>query len=744
MSTTTLVIVESPTKVPTIKGFLGKGYKVVSSKGHVRDLPKSKLGIDVEHDFEPKYINIRGKGELINALKKEAKNASKVLLATDPDREGEAISWHLAAVLGLDSEKAQRITFNELTKNTVKEAIRHPRDLDMNLVNSQQTRRILDRLVGYKISPFLWKKIKSGLSAGRVQSVATRMIVEREEEIEAFVSEEYWTIAAKLFKASGESFAAKFYGTPEKKLPIADGEQAARIVDELKDASFAVSSIKNAVKRRKPMPPFTTSTLQQEANRRLGFPSQRTMMVAQELYEGVNLGERTAHGLITYMRTDSLRISEEAQAAAGALIKEKFGPEYCPKTPNVYKSKAGAQDAHEAIRPSDPSILPDAVKGKLSNDQFKLYKLIWERFMASQMKNAELDTVSVDIAAGKYLFRASGYTVKFPGFMVLYDTVRDNEEEDDKPLELPPLTVGEPLKAEEILPAQHFTQPPPRFTEGSLVKMLEEKGVGRPSTFTSTITTIIARGYVRRNGKLLEPTELGRLTTKLMKDSFPEIIDYGFTAKMEDDLDKIENGQAEYLSVLRDFYTDFEKELKEADEKLDKLEYVKPVEVTDIICDKCGANMVIREGRYGKFAACPNFPKCRNTRRLNDDATAAEGAEEVLADEKCPVCGSDMILKKGAYGSFYACRNYPDCKTTKPYYKDTGVACPQCGKRILVKQSRSRKTFYSCEDYPNCKFSVWDVPQQMKCPRCGGLVLKKKNKEHYYCYNEACGWSETK
>ena len=744
MSTTTLVIVESPTKVPTIKGFLGKGYKVVSSKGHVRDLPKSKLGIDVEHDFEPKYINIRGKGELINALKKEAKNASKVLLATDPDREGEAISWHLAAVLGLDSEKAQRITFNELTKNTVKEAIRHPRDLDMNLVNSQQTRRILDRLVGYKISPFLWKKIKSGLSAGRVQSVATRMIVEREEEIEAFVSEEYWTIAAKLFKASGESFAAKFYGTPEKKLPIADGEQAARIVAELKDASFAVSGIKNAVKRRKPMPPFTTSTLQQEANRRLGFPSQRTMMVAQELYEGVNLGERTAHGLITYMRTDSLRISEEAQAAAGALIKEKFGPEYCPKTPNVYKSKAGAQDAHEAIRPSDPSILPDAVKGKLSNDQFKLYKLIWERFMASQMKNAELDTVSVDIAAGKYLFRASGYTVKFPGFMVLYDTVRDNEEEDDKPLELPPLTVGEPLKAEEILPAQHFTQPPPRFTEGSLVKMLEEKGVGRPSTFTSTIPPIIARGYVRRNGKLLEPTELGRLTTKLMKDSFPEIIDYGFTAKMEDDLDKIENGQAEYLSVLRDFYTDFEKELKEADEKLDKLEYVKPVEVTDIICDKCGANMVIREGRYGKFAACPNFPKCRNTRRLNDDASAAEGAEEVLADEKCPVCGSDMILKKGAYGSFYACRNYPDCKTTKPYYKDTGVACPQCGKRILVKQSRSRKTFYSCEDYPNCKFSVWDVPQQMKCPRCGGLVLKKKNKEHYYCYNEACGWSETK
>ena len=742
MSTTTLVIVESPTKVPTIKGFLGKGYKGVSSKGHVRDLPKSKLGIDVEHDFEPKYINIRGKGELINALKKEAKNASKVLLATDPDREGEAISWHLAAVLGLDSEKAQRITFNELTKNTVRDAIKHPRDLDMNLVNSQQTRRILDRLVGYKISPFLWKKIKSGLSAGRVQSVATRMIVEREEEIEAFVSEEYWTISARLFKESGESFVAKFHGTPEKKLSIADGEQAEKLLAELKEASFAVGGIKKAVKRRKPLPPFTTSTLQQEANRRLGFQSQRTMMVAQELYEGVSLGERTAHGLITYMRTDSLRISEEAQAAASALIRDKFGPEYCPKTPNVYKTKAGAQDAHEAIRPSDPSLTPDSVKGKLSNDQFKLYKLIWERFMASQMKNAELDTVSVDIAAGKYLFRASGYTVKFPGFMVLYDTVRDNEDEDDKPLELPPLTVDEPLTAQEITPAQHFTQPPARFTEGSLVKMMEEKGVGRPSTFTSTITTIIARGYVRRNGKVLEPTELGRLTTKLMKDSFPEIVDYGFTAKMEDDLDKIENGQAEYLSVLRNFYTDFEKELKDADEKLEKVEYVKPVEVTDIICDKCGANMVVREGRYGKFAACPNFPKCRNTRRLSDDGD--EGAEEVLADEKCPVCGADMILKKGAYGSFYACRNYPDCKTTKPYYKDTGVACPQCGKRILVKQSRSRKTFYSCEDYPNCKFSVWDVPQQMKCPKCGGLVLKKKNKEYYYCYDKNCGWSETK
>ena len=739
-----LVIVESPAKAKTIGKYLGPSYQVKACMGHLRDLPKSKLGVDVDNDFEPDYRPIKGKEDIIRDLRAAADESAAVYLATDPDREGEAISWHLKYLLELPDERAHRVTFNEITRKVVTESIAAPREIDQNLVDAQQARRILDRIVGYQLSPLLWKKIRRGLSAGRVQSVAMRLVADREKEIRDFVPQEYWTLDAMLRNDAGVKFCAHYYGQGGKKYEPQSQADIERIQQELRDLPFAVRSVKRTDKKRSPSPPFSTSTLQQEASRKLNMTPRRTMAIAQQLYEGVDITGEGTVGLITYMRTDSLRISEEAQAAAGALIKEKFGPEYCPKTPNVYKSKAGAQDAHEAIRPSDPSILPDAVKGKLSNDQFKLYKLIWERFMASQMKNAELDTVSVDIAAGKYLFRASGYTVKFPGFMVLYDTVRDNEEEDDKPLELPPLTVGEPLKAEEILPAQHFTQPPPRFTEGSLVKMLEEKGVGRPSTFTSTITTIIARGYVRRNGKLLEPTELGRLTTKLMKDSFPEIIDYGFTAKMEDDLDKIENGQAEYLSVLRDFYTDFEKELKEADEKLDKLEYVKPVEVTDIICDKCGANMVIREGRYGKFAACPNFPKCRNTRRLNDDASAAEGAEEVLADEKCPVCGSDMILKKGAYGSFYACRNYPDCKTTKPYYKDTGVACPQCGKRILVKQSRSRKTFYSCEDYPNCKFSVWDVPQQMKCPRCGGLVLKKKNKEHYYCYNEACGWSETK
>ena len=746
MSSTTLVIVESPSKARTIKGFLGKGYKVVASVGHVRDLPKSKLGIDIEHDFEPKYINIRGKGELINSLKKEAKAASKVLLATDPDREGEAISWHLAAVLGLDSDKAKRITFNEVTKNTFRESLKHPRDLDMNLVNSQQTRRILDRLVGYKISPFLWKKIKSGLSAGRVQSVATRLIVEREEEIESFVSEEYWTISALLKKSSGEAFTARFYGTAEGKTALADGTQAEAVLKKLADARFTVGSIKKSVKSRRPQPPFTTSTLQQEANRRLSFQSQRTMMIAQELYEGVNIGERVSHGLITYMRTDSLRVSDEAALAAAEVIREKYGEAYCPSAPNKYKSKSSAQDAHEAIRPADPAITPESVKGKLSSDQYKLYKLIWDRFMASQMKSAEFFTVNADINAAGYVFKASGQTVKFPGFMVLYDVIKEgDDEEDENPQGLPELSEGEVLDAEKITPVQHFTQPPARFTEGTLVKILEEKGIGRPSTYTSTITTIIARGYVKRNGKVLEPTELGRLTTKLMKDSFPEIVDYGFTAKMEDDLDRIENGQTSYLEVLRNFYGDFEKQLSEADKKLEKIEYVKPPQETDMTCEKCGARMVIREGRYGRFAACPNFPKCRNTKRLDESGDKnSEKREEIVADEKCPVCGGEMVLKKGTYGNFYACRNYPECKGTRPCIKDTGVACPLCGKRIIVKQSRNKKTFYSCEDYPNCKFSVWDIPQKTPCPVCGSLVLKKKNKDISYCSNEKCGWSEGK
>ena len=699
MSTTTLVIVESPTKVPTIKGFLGKGYKVVSSKGHVRDLPKSKLGIDVEHDFEPKYINIRGKGELINALKKEAKNASKVLLATDPDREGEAISWHLAAVLGLDSEKAQRITFNELTKNTVKEAIRHPRDLDMNLVNSQQTRRILDRLVGYKISPFLWKKIKSGLSAGRVQSVATRMIVEREEEIEAFVSEEYWTIAAKLFKASGESFAAKFYGTPEKKLPIADGEQAARIVDELKDASFAVSGIKNAVKRRKPMPPFTTSTLQQEANRRLGFPSQRTMMVAQELYEGVNRGERTAHGLITYMRTDSLRISEEAQAAAGALIKEKFGPEYCPKTPNVYKSKAGAQDAHEAIRPSNVDFTPERLKGDLTGEQYRLYRLIWSRFLASQMANAVYDSVAVEIASGVHEFRASASSLKFSGYTAVYEEARDDDKE-EKTSPLPPLTEGQTLELQGFDEEQHFTQPPTRYTDATLIRALEQNGIGRPSTYAPTVSTIIDREYVVKEGKFLRITPLGSVVTKLMEDKFPDIVDTKFTARMEKELDTVEEGKIAWKDVLREFYGGFESNLQKAEKELEGVHLKVPDEETEEVCPECGRKLVIKSGRFGRFLACPG---------------------------------------------------YPECSFTMPLVVEMPGRCPKCGGRLMKRTGKSQKTgkqytYYCCErlnaadESARCDFMTWDVPVKDDCPVCGHTMFKKAGKgfRKPFCINPEC------
>lgn len=740
----TLIIIESPFKVPAIESFVGKGFKVAASQGHVRDLPKSKLGIDIENNFQPQYINIRGKGELINALRKEAKAADRVLLATDPDREGEAISWHLMNALNLDSSKAKRITFNELTKNAFKEALKNPRDIDMNLVDAQQARRIMDRLVGYKISPFLWKKIKNGLSAGRVQSVATRLIVEREEEIKAFVPEEYWTIAAKLLTEKGVSVNAKFIGDESGKIELENEQQVREILEAVKDKDFIVREIKKAVKTRRPHPPFTTSTLQQEANRRLGFQSQRTMKVAQELYEGVNLGEKITHGLITYMRTDSLRVSDEARAAAKAFIVEKYGEQYYPKEPNLYKTKKGAQDAHEAIRPSDPSITPESVKSKLTPDQYKLYKLIWDRFIASQMSAALLDTVTVDFAAGKYIFRTNGETVKFLGYKTLYEDLSDDDEEETSNKKLPEFAEGEKLKVEEILPEQHFTQPPPRYTEGSLVKTLEEKGIGRPSTYAPTISTIISRGYVKREGKSLVPTELGILTTDLMKKSFAHIVDYNFTAQMEEDLDRIEEGLVDYVTVLKEFYGDFSRQLEEAEKNFSDVKIELPKEETDIICEKCGARMVVKQGRFGKFAACPNYPACKNTRKLESvsEESKEDKEKEVVADEKCKNCGADMVLRRSAFGYFFACRNYPECKTTMPYYKDTGIACPECGKRILQKQTKNRKTYYSCENYPECSFSVWDIPQERRCPQCGGLVLKKKSKEYYYCRN--CDWKEGK
>ena len=745
-----LVIVESPSKGGTIKSYLGKGYKVVASIGHIRDLPKSTLGVDIENNFEPKYINIRGKGSLITELKKEAKNADTVYLATDPDREGEAIAWHLMNALELSPEKAKRVTFNSVTKPVVKEGIKNPRSIDMNLVNSQQARRILDRIVGYKLSPVLWKKIKSGLSAGRVQSVVTRIIVERENEIKQFKPEEYWTIDANLETEEKKSFKASFYGTASGKMELKCEKDAKTVRDATVNAPFSVKSIKKSKRVKNPAPPFTTSTLQQEANRRMGYHSERTMRLAQELYEGINLGSLGTHGLITYMRTDSLRISETAATAAKAYIEEKFGEQYCPKSPRVYKTKKNVQDAHEAIRPTDMKIEPELVKGSLSPDQYRIYKLIWDRFVSSQMESAVLDTVSAEIESAGYIFRASGYTVKFPGFMALYEEKTDDENDTEKEEGLPKMSEGDSLELLELSPTQHFTQPPARFTEASLVKLLEEKGIGRPSTWATIITTIISRGYVEREGKNFVPTSLGEVTTQLMQDNFNDIVDYDFTARMEDDLDEVEEGSRDMTDVLRKFYEKFEKDLEKAEKEIEKGNYKVAAKETDIICEKCGSRMVIKNGRFGKFAACPNYPECKNTKPIDSDGNLLKAEEKSAPEEvkyapddiKCEKCGSKMVIKKGRFGNFYACENYPECKTTKAIAKDTNVKCPLCGSKIVIKHGRKRTVFYSCESYPDCKFSTWDIPLEEKCPDCGGLLLRKKGKENVYCHNEKCGYKK--
>ena len=745
-----LVIVESPSKGGTIKSYLGKGYKVVASIGHIRDLPKSTLGVDIENNFEPKYINIRGKGPLITELKKEAKNADTVYLATDPDREGEAIAWHLMNALELTPEKAKRVTFNSVTKPVVKEGIKNPRDIDMNLVNSQQARRILDRIVGYKLSPVLWKKIKSGLSAGRVQSVVTRIIVERENEIKQFNPEEYWTIDANLETGDKKTFKASFYGTSAGKMELKCEKDAKTVRDATIGAPFTVSSIKKSKRVKNPAPPFTTSTLQQEANRRMGYHSERTMRLAQELYEGINLGSLGTHGLITYMRTDSLRISETASEAAKLYITEKFGEQYCPKSPRVYKTKKNVQDAHEAIRPTDMKLEPELIKGSLSPDQYRIYKLIWDRFVSSQMESAILDTVSAEIESAGYIFRASGYTVRFPGFMALYEEKTDDEDESEKESGLPAMSEGDKLGLVELSPTQHFTQPPARFTEASLVKLLEEKGIGRPSTWATIITTIISRGYVEREGKNFIPTSLGEVTTHLMQDNFNDIVDYDFTARMEDALDEVESGEREMNDVLQRFYEKFEKDLVKAEKEIEKGNYKVAAKETDIICEKCGSRMVIKNGRFGKFAACPNYPECKNTKPIDSDGNLLKAEEKAAPEEvkyapddmKCEKCGSRMVIKKGRFGNFYACENYPECKTTKAIAKDTNVKCPLCGSKIVIKHGRKKTVFYSCESYPDCKFSTWDIPLEEKCPDCGGLLLRKKGKENVYCHNEKCGYKK--
>ena len=736
---------ESPTKASTVKSYLGSSYKVVACKGHIRDLPKSTLGIDIDNNFEAHYINIRGKGDLIRDLKKEVKNADRVYLATDPDREGEAIAWHLVNALAIPASKIKRVPFNAITKSVVKESIKKPREIDMDVVNAQQTRRILDRIVGYKLSPFLWKTVKSGLSAGRVQSVATRIIVDRECEIRAFRPEEYWTVEAMILASDGKPFEAKFWGLEggHDRMPLPDEASARRVYDAVAGKLFRVEDIRLGHRTKNPAPPFTTSTLQQEASRKLNFQSQRTMRVAQELYEGVNVGSEFGgvQGLITYMRTDSLRIADEARDAAKAYITEKYGENYYPKTPRIYRSKANAQDAHEAIRPSGAMLEPQAIRKQLTSDQYRLYKLIWDRFIASQMESAELSTVQTDLTAGGYLFRSSGYTVKFPGYMALYEeSVDEKSEDDEKAARLPVLKKGEDLAAQSVTPNRHFTEPPPRYTEATLVKLLEERGIGRPSTFATIITTITTRGYVKREGKSLVPTPLGEVTTKLMCENFPDIVDVQFTASMEDKLDDVESGKDTMVNVLTGFWGGFRKELEKAQETVGDHEVEVPVEETDILCEKCGSRMIVKNGRYGKFAACPNYPACKNTKPLTKSGDELVEKKAEIAPEKCELCGADMILRSGRYGSFYACSRYPECKNTRQKVRPLGVKCPECGADLVTKFGKNRSVFYSCTRYPECKFSSWDMPTNGKCPQCGGMLFRKKGKNQLVCKTAGCGF----
>ncbi len=688
-----LIIVESPAKANTIKKYLGKEFEVVASKGHVRDLPAAKLSVDVKNNFAPKYALIKGKEKLVKELKDMVENSEAVYLAADPDREGEAISWHLATVLGLDLSKKNRVTFNEITKTGIANGMANPQKVNIDLVNAQQARRILDRLVGYRLSPFVSQKIRRGLSAGRVQSVAVRLIVDREEEINAFNPEEYWIVEAKLATAQRRTFTATLYSDENGKIKISDEAQAKKYLDRLDGADYEVKSVKKGTRKKNPAPPFITSTLQQEASRKLGFQAERTMRAAQELYEGVNVKGTGMVGLITYMRTDSLRISEEARAAAGDFIANTFGKEYLPEKPVYYKSRANAQDGHEAIRPSIPSLTPDDVKSSLTSDQYKLYNLIWKRFMASLMASCVQNTVKAEVLASKNgsekefcIFTAAGYSVKFDGFTKIYDL----PEEDAEKGVLPEIKADEKLKLRELIPNQHFTQPPSRFTEASLIKELEENGVGRPSTYATILSTIIKRGYVQRKAKQLAPTELGMAITGLLKDKFPKIVNTKFTAQMETNLDKVGCGEEDYVRMLDEFYTDFEKNLDKAKVEMKNVKIQLEEDTTDIPCDKCGRMMVIKTGRYGRFLACPG---------------------------------------------------YPECKNAKPLIVNTGAKCPVCGGEIIERKSKKGHTFFGCGNWPKCNFMSWDAPAGENCPKCGKTLFKKKGGKTI-CMAEGCGYEK--
>lgn len=689
-----LVIVESISKAKVIKNFLGDGYEVMASVGHVRDLPASKLSVDVHNNFAPKYEIVKGKEKLVAELKSAVKKSDGVLLATDPDREGEAISWHLATLLDLDLSKANRVTFNEITRTGITNGMASPRQVDIDMVNAQQARRILDRLVGYKLSPFVSQKIRRGLSAGRVQSVAVRLIVDKEDEINKFVPEEYWSLDARFTASSRKVFSAAFAGDETGKVKLVSEEQTNSYISRLDGATYTVGSVKKGTRKKSPAPPFTTSTMQQEASRRLNFQSQRTMKIAQELYEGVNIKGHGSMGLITYMRTDSLRISDQAREQGAEYIKAAYGEKFLPEKPRYFKQRANAQDGHEAVRPTNPALTPAMVKDSLTVEQYKLYNLIWLRFMASLMADCVQNTVKAEIQAQKpgeeqyCTFTATGYEVKFEGFTALYEeTTEEDEEKDGK---LPELKSGEVLKLKELVPARHFTQAPPRYTEASLIKALEENGVGRPSTYATIITTIIKREYVKRSSKQLVPTELGVATTRLLGERFPKIVNVKFTAQMETSLDDVEEGNADYIAVLRDFYGDFEKTLDKAKAEMQGVKIELEEDKTDIPCDKCGAMMVVKIGRFGKFLACPNYPTCKNA---------------------------------------------------KPLIQETNALCPKCGAKVVEKRSRKGHVFYGCESWPKCDFVTWDKPTGENCPQCGKSLFKHRGGV-VSCLNEGCGYEK--
>ncbi len=797
-----LVIVESPAKAKTINKYLGPEYSVKASLGHVRDLPKKGLGVDLKKDFEPTYEIIPGKEKVIKELRSAAKGVGSVYIATDPDREGEAIGWHLAEELSAKTRKIYRVMFNEITQKAVREAFKNPGTIDSRLVDAQQARRIVDRLVGYKISPLLWKKVRRGTSAGRVQSVALRLIVEREREILAFMPREYWSISANLSGSHPPPFDAALQKVSGKNIEIGNSKEAHEIVASLENARFIVDCVKKTEKKRNAVPPFITSKLQQEASRKLRFPVKKTMMIAQRLYEGIEVGREGSVGLITYMRTDSTRVSDDALADVRSYIGANFGPGYLPDKPIFYRGKKDAQDAHEAIRPTSTAYNPEEIKQYLSTDEYRLYKLIWQRFIASQMKPALFDQTSIEISANQYLFKATGSIMKFDGFLKVYSEGKDEKDEEDEALEhkLPSLTEGEVLKLNQLLPEQHFTQPPPRFTEATLVKTLEEKGIGRPSTYATILTTVQDREYaVKLEGKF-SPTELGFVINDLLVTSFADIFDVEYTARMEEELDEIEDGKIAWTLALREFYDKFEVDLKTAGEQMTNIKALE--EKTNETCEKCGSPMVIKWGRHGKFMACSGYPECKNTREIAREGLTANAngqkTEVAQIEETCENCGRPMALKRGRFGQFLACSGYPDCKTTKklaasgsdrlsvpdvPLEED----CPQCGKHLVIKhgrfgeftacsaypeckyvkkktigvacpqpackgelverKSRRGKIFFACDQYPNCQFIAWNKPINKSCPQCGaGYLIEKTTKKQgtiHYCNAETCDYKES-